>query len=93
MQTVNEKVPGVTLAFAATAVLVVVLLVGLDAAGAGGDFTRGVDNWPAVGAAIIGTSTMAGAVVDVLRWIGNRLWPGDRKTRLPIGKVINQNLV
>ena len=81
-----------TFAFAAGASLIVALLFALDGAGAGGNLTRGVDNWLAVGRSIVGTATLAGIVVDALRWIGARHWPSDRKARIPIRKIINQNL-
>jgi hypothetical protein len=92
MKTVIEKHFGVTLAFAAGSSVIVALLVALDAAGAGGDWTRGVDNWSAVGRSIIGTAALAGIVVDALRWIGVRQWSTERKFRLPIRKIIKQNL-
>ena len=92
MKTVIEQHLGVTLAFAASASLIVALLFVLDAAGAGGNLTRGVDNWLAVGRSIVGTAALAGIIVDALRWIGARHWPTDRKVRLPFKKIIKQNL-
>lgn len=92
MKTVIEKYLGVTLAFAAGAALIVALLFALDAAGAGGDLTRGVTNWSTVGRLIIGTAAMAGVIVDALRWVGARHMPGARKSRPSASKIINQNM-
>ena len=91
MRTVIERYFSVTLAFAAGTSLIVVLLLALDAAGSGGDLTRGVDNWWAVARSIIGTAALAGIIVDALRWIGARYWPTDGKYRPSAAKTINQN--
>jgi hypothetical protein len=86
MKTVIERHLGVTLAFAVGAFLIVALLFALDAAGAGGDLTRGVDNWLAVGRSIIGTAALAGIIVDALRWIGVRHWPTLQDVQPPSAK-------
>ena len=75
MKTVVEKHLGVTLAFAVGAALIMVLIVALDAAGAGGEFTRGVEDWIAVGKSIVGVALLAGIMVDAMRWAGTQLWP------------------
>lgn len=92
MKTVIEKHLGVTLAFAAGASLIVALLFALDAAGAGGDLTRGVANWSAVGRSIIGTAALAGIIVDALRWMGARHLPTARQARSGVRKIANQNM-
>jgi cytochrome c biogenesis protein CcdA len=74
MKTVVEKHLGVTLAFAAGAALILVLIVALDAAGAGGEFTRGVEDWTAVARSIVGVALLAGIMVDAMRWAGTQLW-------------------
>jgi hypothetical protein len=75
MKTDVEKPLGVTLAFAIGAVLIFAALLTIYVSGAGGDLTRGVEDWAAVGKFAIGTAVLAGIVVDALRWIGARLWP------------------
>ena len=75
MKTIAEKHLGVTLAFAAGAALILALIVGLDAAGAGGEFTRGVEDWTAGGRSVVGVALLTGIMVDAMRWAGAQFWP------------------
>lgn len=75
MKKVAEKHLGVTLAFAVSAALILVVIGALDAAGAGGEFTRGVEDWTAVGRSVVGVALLAGIMVDAMRWAGTQLWP------------------
>lgn len=92
MKTVIQKNLTVTLAFALGAILIFAGLIALYALGAGGELVLSVKDWGAVGRSIIGTSLLAGLVVDAMRWAGAHLWPRDSQFRLRIGKVMRQNL-
>ncbi|MDJ0905592.1 MAG: hypothetical protein QNI96_06200 [Woeseiaceae bacterium] len=75
MKTIVEGHLGVTLAFAAGAALILALILGLDAAGAGGELTYGIKDWPAVSKSAVGLAALTGAMVDATRWAGTQLWP------------------
>ncbi len=75
MKKIVERHLVVTLAFAAGAALILALILALDAAGAGGELTYGVEDWLAVSKSVIGLAALAGAMVDATRWAGTQLWP------------------
>ena len=85
----NVKNPlGVTLAFAAGATLMFVVLLMFYGSGTGGDAARGGQDWAALGSSTIGTAILAGIVVDALRWIGAHLWSEADEFPRPDGKAV-----
>lgn len=92
MKSTTPNLLGVTIAFSLGAVAGFGLLYGLDAMGLGGDLTRGVDDWLAQAVAIIGIAAVAGAMVDLLRFVGTSVWPGKSGLWSGFGRFMHRNL-